>query len=167
MPVRAATRTGKAGARSSGRDLEQSLASLSVKVDDLTAGKAVVSKKLEALGASVKRNLQGNLSHVVFVREKGQEERDAKRLKHVLAYKRQQCPALEVVSVGWVEACEKAGSRVEEAGYRLDDEGVEGKKRGVPPRLVVEAGPRGGGGGGGGGPGMIGRRCGGREVRRR
>ena len=140
MPARAATRTGKAGARSSGRDLKQSLASLSVKVDDLTAGKAVVSKKLEALGASVKRNLQGNLSHVVFVREKGQEERDAKRLKHVLAYKRQQCPALEVVSVGWVEACEKAGSRVEEAGYRLDDDGVEGKKRGVPPRLVVEAG---------------------------
>lgn len=140
MPARAATRTGKAGARSSGRDLEQSLASLTVKVDDLTAGKAVVSKKLEALGASVKRNLQGNLSHVVFVREKGQEERDAKRLQHVLAYKRQHSPALEVVSVGWVEACEKAGSWVGEAGYRLDDEGVEGKKRGVPPRLVVGAG---------------------------
>jgi len=140
MPARAATRTGKAGARSSGRDLEQSLASLTVKVDDLTAGKAVVSKKLEALGASLKRNLQGNLSHVVFVREKGQEERDAKRLQHVLAYKRQHSPALEVVSVGWVEACEKAGSWVGEAGYRLDDEGVEGKKRGVPPRLVVGAG---------------------------
>ena len=59
-----------------------------------------------------------------------------------MLYRSGQGAGLEVVGVGWVEACVRAGSRVEAAGYVVKEAGgkdsSEGQRRGLPPRLQLE-----------------------------
>lgn len=78
----------------------------------------------------------GNLTHVVFVKDAGDAEGDARRLDRIVAYRTDQCAGLEVVGVGWVEACARAGSMVGVAKYVVDEEA--GGRRGMPPRLRLE-----------------------------